>query len=46
MDIATNNLIDKNKAVGTLIQLKGDALGLMASVYDTCIKAIREVQHG
>lgn len=43
VDQPNNPLIDKTAAVNTLIQLKGEALGLMASVYDTCIKAIQEV---
>lgn len=43
MDIVKNKLIDKNEAVGTLILLKGDAMGMMASTFDACIKAIRGV---
>lgn len=36
-------LVNKTEAVDKLLQLKGGALGLMASTFDSCIEAIREM---
>lgn len=36
-------LINRNKSIARLQELKGDSTGLVASVFDTCIQAVREM---